>query len=188
MSPRLTQTLAVLLASFATASVAVVIDGCGSDSANPVAADGSTADSPGAKPDGATDDDGAASDGGTDSAVDAPVDSGANGTGETCIGFAKGTPCGANGLPDYGYVCFNGSPPGIAGCKIASSSGFGDTWCCTENKCVAQPDQDKECKAGSPPHRYQCPPEGDAGNVPPPAGCADGGPGGSPLERFYCCP
>jgi hypothetical protein len=94
-----------------------------------------------------------------------------------------------NGLPDYGYVCFNGSPPGIAGCKLASSTGsFGDTYCCTENKCVAEPDQDKECKAPSPPHRYQCPPDGNGGSVAPPAGCADGGGGGSAVERFYCCP
>jgi hypothetical protein len=187
---RPSRTFALLLASFAMAAIAVVVDGCGSDSADPVGGggDGSTTDSPGSNPDGATPDDSSTGDGGTDSATDA-ADGGLNGKGETCIGFAKGTPCGANGLPDYGYVCFNGSPPGIAGCKLASSSGsFGDTYCCTENKCVAEPDQDKECKVAATPHRYQCPPEGDAGNVAPPAGCADGGPGGSPLERFYCCP
>lgn len=190
MSPRLPSALALLLASFALASMAVVVEGCGADSADPVAGDGSTTDSPGSQPDGSTpDDDGSTGDGGTDSAVDGAVDSGANGKGETCIGFAKGTPCGANGFADYGYVCFNGSPPGIAGCKLATSTGsFGDTYCCTENKCVAQPDQDKECKAAGTPHRYQCPPEGDAGSVAPSAGCLAAGAGGSALEHFYCCP
>jgi len=189
MSNRLPRALALLVGSFALASMASVIDGCGSDSADPVPGGGSTIDSPGSTPDGAKpDDSGSGSDGATDSAADSAADGAATGKGETCIGFAKGTPCGANGFADYGYVCFNGSPPGIAGCKLATSSSFGETYCCTENKCVAQPDQDKVCTAGGTPHRYQCPPEGDAGSVAPAAGCVDGGAGGSPLERFYCCP
>ncbi len=81
---------------------------------------------------------------------DAALDAG-GGTGETCVGFAENDPCGAMGLPQYGYVCFNGSPPGIAGCELASSAGaLGDTYCCTENKCVAQPDQGQRMQDGSP--------------------------------------
>ena len=187
---RLPRAFALMLGSFALGSLAVAVDGCGSDSKDPIAGDGSTTtDSPGSKPDGAKpEDDGSVGDGAADSAIDGAGDGAAVGKGETCIGFAKGTPCGANGLPDYGYVCFNGSPPGIAGCKLATSSAFGETYCCTENKCVAQPDQDKTCKAAGTHHRYQCPPEGDAGSVAPPVGCADAGSGGSALERFYCCP
>ena len=185
MSPRLTSAFALLVASFVMGSIAVVIDGCGSPSADPGAGDGSTPDAPSARPDGALDEDASLADSGPDSAADG----GASGKGETCIGFARGAPCGANGFADYGYVCFNGSPPGIAGCKLATSTGsFGDTYCCTENKCVAQPDQDKECKAAGTPHRYQCPPQGDGGAVAPPAGCADGGSGGSAVEHFSCCP
>jgi hypothetical protein len=111
-------------------------------------------------------------------------------TGETCVGFGAGTGCDTTcGLPKYGYVCFNGGPPGFAGCVQASSTGsFGDTYCCPDNKCVPQPDQDKQCTSAGKPHRYQCPPDGASGNVTPPSGCADGGLGGSALEHFYCCP
>ena len=155
--------LGLFFACVSLASTFVMIHGCGSDSTSPTAGDASAADS--------------------------ATDRGANGKGETCIGFAKGTPCGVNGFGDYGYVCFNGSPPGIAGCKLASSTGsFGDTYCCTENKCVAQPDQDKECKTAGAPHRFQCPPNGDAGPVMAPAGCFSAGGGGSAVENFYCCP
>lgn len=179
-----------LVFAFAVVGALAAIEGCSSDSTTGGAADdaGVAADGPGSKTDGAADDDGSASDGGTDAPTDAKTDGGNAGKGETCIGFAKGSPCGAGGLPDYGYVCFNGSPPGIAGCTLASSSAFGETYCCTENKCVAQPDQDKTCTGGKPPHRYQCPPEGDAGaTVAPASGCVSAG-GGGGLEAFFCCP
>lgn len=112
-------------------------------------------------------------------------------TGETCVGFGTGAPCGdpACGTPAYGYVCFNGGPPGLAGCVQTTSSSFGETYCCPELRCVAQPDQDTACSATpATPHRRQCPPDGDGGNVAPPAGCVDGGAGGSALENFFCCP
>lgn len=190
MSVRLARLVALALAASAFGSSALIMDGCGSDSTPaPGIGDGSTTDSPGSNPDGSMGD-GSSNDG---SSTDGGKDGGANGKGETCIGFAKGKPCGAGGLPDYGYVCFNGSPPGIAGCVLASSSSLGESWCCTENKCVAQPDQDtKECGplvGAATPHRYQCPPRGgDAGTVAPPSGCADAGSGGTALEVFYCCP
>jgi len=181
----------LFFASVSIAATMVMVHGCGSDKTDPAVGDAATAaDGPGPKTDGAPEDDAsAATDSGTDAAVDSATDGGANGKGETCIGLAKGTPCGANGFGDYGYVCFNGSPPGIAGCKLASSTGsFGDTYCCTENKCVAQPDQDKECKTAGAPRRFQCPPNGDAGPVMAPAGCISAGSGGSAVENFYCCP
>ena len=172
--------------------VALAIDGCASDTPDPVGDPGSDAASPG-KETGTSDKDSGGepiADGGTDSALpEQDAEAGASTTGETCIGFGKGTPCGTATFPDYGYVCFNGSPPGIAGCKLASSTGsFGDTYCCTENKCVAQPDQDKECKTAGAPRRFQCPPNGDAGPVMAPAGCISAGSGGSAVENFYCCP
>ena len=183
--PRL---LGLFFASSSIASTMVIVNGCGSDKTDPAVGDAATAaDGPGPKADGAPEDDAStATDSGNDAAADSATDGGSNGKGETCIGFAKGTPCGANGFGDYGYVCFNGSPPGIAGCKLASSTGsFGDTYCCSENKCVAQPDQDKECKTAGAPHRFQCPPNGDAGPVMAPAGCISAG---SAVENFYCCP
>lgn len=189
MPLRRARSLAFVATSWSLVAGAFAIDGCGSD-ATPQAPSGEAGvapDAPGSNGDGSTAADSARPDGGNDGAP--AVDSGPSSTGETCIGFAKGTPCGSGGLPDYGYVCFGGSPPGIAGCVLGSSTGsFGDTWCCTENKCVAQPDRDKECTAPGTPHRYQCPPQGDAGNTPPPLGCADGGTGASALERYYCCP
>ncbi|MBX3188755.1 MAG: hypothetical protein KF819_17185 [Labilithrix sp.] len=112
-------------------------------------------------------------------------------TGETCIGFGTGTPCGvpACGIPAYGYVCFNGGPPSFAGCLQLTQSSLGETYCCPELRCVTQPDQDGMCSATpATPHRAQCPPDGDGGNVAPPLGCVESGSGGSALERFYCCP
>jgi hypothetical protein len=106
--------------------------------------------------------------------------------GETCTGFGKGDPCTPEcGL--YGYVCFNGGPPGFTGCLRVSSTSFGDTYCCAENKCVAEPDQDSHCAgAAGKPHLYQCPPDGtDGGSVAPPAGCATTTPLGP--YAYYCC-
>lgn len=183
-------------ASFAGACGAILaVGGCGSDS---TVTGGATDETPSGSETGTNND--GATDAGTDSTVQladgatldasCPKSKVVASTGETCIGFGKGTPCDtACGLPAYGFVCFNGGPPGFAGCVQASSTGsFGDTYCCPENKCVPQPDQDKACKAAGTPHRYQCPPDGTGGSVAPPAGCADGGGGGSAVERFYCCP
>jgi hypothetical protein len=189
MIPRLRFALVLILVTSA-AGLAVAGAGCGSDTTS--VGGGATDDAPSSKPDSTSSDPDATTTG--DAAKDAPSsvdasDGGTNGKGETCVGFAKAMPCGVGGLPDFGYVCFNGSPPGIAGCALASSTGsFGDTYCCTENKCVAQPDQDKECKTAQAPHRFQCPPNGSGGSVAPAASCVDAGGGGSALERFYCCP
>jgi hypothetical protein len=186
--------LALVVLSLSVGAAALAIDGCGSDA---TVTGGATSDAPSAKETGSDEDTG------TDATADSPPplpDAAAldascpkgkvlPSTGETCVGFGKGTPCDtACGLPAYGFVCFNGGPPGFAGCVQASSTGFGDTYCCPDNKCVPQPDQDKECKAVGTPHRYQCPPDGTGGNVAPPAGCADAGGGGSAVEHFYCCP
>jgi hypothetical protein len=167
-------------------------DGCGSDSAPGTATTDAAAVETGTESDGSAD--------ASNESV-TPADGGAldaacaatkvvPSTGETCVGFGDGTGCDtACGLPKYGYVCFNGGPPGFAGCVQASSTGsFGDTYCCPDDKCVAQPDQDPQCAGSGKPHRYQCPPNGMGGNVAPPTGCADGGSGGTALERFYCCP
>lgn len=189
--------LSITSVVLAGASVTLFADGCGSDSttaSGSSAADGASGDEGGGG-------DGGSSDGASDSALGPDGGTAGDGacptpkvlpsTGETCVGFGAGTGCDtACGLPAYGYVCFNGGPPGFANCVQASSTGaFGDTYCCPDNKCVPQPDQDNECTtAAGKPHRYQCPPDGAGGNVAPPNGCADGGVGGSALERFYCCP
>lgn len=110
--------------------------------------------------------------------------------GETCIGFgAKEDSCDpACGQP-YGYVCFAGAPPGFTGCRKASESAFGQTYCCPKNDCVAQPDLDAMCKGESgKPRRFQCPPDGRGGHVAAPAGCTESGSGSSEVEKFYCCP
>jgi hypothetical protein len=175
--------------------------GCGSDAATTSPTnDGSTSVDEGG---GASE---AGSDGGVrDGSLDAATSSDGGGggdsgacptpivkpsTGETCVGFGAGDPCKtACGLPAFGYVCFNGGPPGFAGCVQASSTGaFGDTYCCPDDTCVAQPDQDGMCTTAGKSHRFQCPPDGAGGNVAPASGCVDGGSGGSALEHFFCCP
>ena len=125
----------------------------------------------------------------TDSGCPTPKTTAA--TGETCTGFGKtADPCDpACGLPAYGYLCFNGGPPGFTGCVQVRASSFGDTYCCPKNDCVAEPDQDTRCAgvAGKP-HLYQCPPDGtDGGSVAPPALCVSRTVAGSPYA-YHCCP
>jgi len=191
-----------LLVISAFASGVVVFGACAEDS--PADAGG-----PGA-PDGGTSStkDGAASDNsgsrnpdaGDDSDDDHASDSGAveAGTcgpivttpGETCVGFgADPETCDPTCEQPYGYVCFDGAPPEFEGCRKVTDSAFGQTYCCPENRCVAQPDQDAMCGGVTgKPHRFQCPPNGSGGNVAPPAGCAETGSGQTELEKFYCCP
>lgn len=113
-----------------------------------------------------------------------------DGQGETCTGFGEGTPCDpACGLPRYGYVCVGGSPPGIAGCRIQREGGLlGSTYCCAQEACVRQPDQDPACAGEGPrTRRFQCAAHADGGlEVAPPADCREVG---EPLpgSRFYCC-
>ncbi len=107
--------------------------------------------------------------------------------GETCIGFgSKGSSCNdACGRP-YGYVCVDGGPPGFASCVRASSSSLGETYCCTTNECVAQPDRDGVCSGAlGKPHSYACPPHDDGGTASRP-GCEQKSDElGVPL---FCCP
>ena len=187
-----TRSRLVLLLAFAVAASAAVLvaNGCSSDSGN-------SSGSPSAD---AASGDASTSEGSTSDATNLPdaasVDANCPkpkvlaATGQTCVGFGAGSPCDPGcGLPAYGYVCFNGGPPGFTGCVQASSTGsFGDTYCCPKNDCVAQPDQDTMCGAAGKPHRFQCPPDGAGNAVSPPAGCGDGGAGATALEKFYCCP
>jgi hypothetical protein len=157
----------------------VLLDACrDSTTPSPSKQDGSASARDGAAAD-------ATPDAGPDLDASCPMGKTLPATGETCIGFGKGSPCDpACGLGEYGYVCFNGGPPGFAGCVQASSTGsFGDTYCCPDNACVPQPDQDDKCTAPGKSHRYQCPPD-----VTAPSGCAAVGSGSTALERFYCCP
>lgn len=109
--------------------------------------------------------------------------------GETCVGFGDDAKCASACGRPYGFVCFDGGPPAFTDCARVSSTFLGDTYCCTENKCVLQPDRGGDCAgvAGKP-NRYQCPPGTDGGPVTASAGCVEKGSGGSKLERFYCCP
>ena len=188
--------LSITSVALLAAGVTFLANGC-TGPAGPAGPAGPSADGGAATAEGgnAADDDAAidsalANDGGGAGDGACPATKVEPSTGETCVGFGAGTGCDtACGLPKYGYVCFNGGPPGFAGCVQASSTGgFGDTYCCPDDRCVPQPDQDKECATAGQPHRYQCPPDGNGGNVAPPSGCADGGVGGSALEHFYCCP
>jgi hypothetical protein len=190
--------IAAVAALFGVA-VTLSAGGCGSDpTTSSPTADGSTSID-----DGGTAREGGSDGGASDASRDAPTggDGGGDGgacptpivkpsTGETCVGFGAGDPCKtACVLPSFGYVCFNGGPPGFAGCVQASSTGsFGDTYCCPDDKCVPQPDQDSKCTTAGKSQRFQCPPDGDGGTVAPASGCVDGGFGGSALEHFFCCP
>jgi len=195
--------LAVASAAVFGVAVTLAAGGCGSDgTTSSPTADGATSIDDGGSAAESGSGSGGDGDGSTDAARDAATanDGGDAGgcptpivrpsTGETCIGFGAGDPCKkACGLPAFGYVCFNGGPPGFAGCVQASStSAFGDTYCCPDDRCVAQPDQDGMCKTAAKSHRFQCPPDGAGGNVAPASGCVDGGFGGSALEHFFCCP
>jgi hypothetical protein len=141
------------------------------------------------------DDSGASNDGGTKQDGSNNGTCGPNNaskTGETCIGFgAKPESCDA-GCNPYGYVCFGGGPPAFANChEMRVSAIVGNTYCCSENKCVAEPDQDQQClDAGAgKTHRYQCPPnENGSGNVTPPNGCVEHVSGTTAVEKFFCCP
>jgi len=135
----------------------------------------------------------AASDAGGEPGSDAGSDTGASsgdaGIGETCIGYGAGETCATEQGKPYGYVCFDGAPPGIAGCKLTRASGtLGNNYCCEENACVEQIDQGAQCNGVSgKPHRFQCPPT-DTGNATPPAGCVEHGSGSTEVEKYYCCP
>lgn len=107
------------------------------------------------------------------------------GPGETCVGYGEGDTCETG---KYGYVCFNGPPPGVAGCTLKQSSSLGNSYCCTENVCVEQIDQGSACNGVSgKPHRFQCPPTA-SGNATPPAGCEEHNSGSTDIEKYYCCP
>lgn len=48
--------------------------------------------------------------------------------GETCVGFgAKPETCDPSCEQPYGYVCFDGAPPGFEGCRKVSESTLGQT-------------------------------------------------------------
>lgn len=123
-----------------------------------------------------------------DAGVDtsAPGDEDA-GVGETCVGYGEGDTCAAE-PGKYGYVCFNGAPPGVASCKLKQSSSLGNSYCCTENVCVEQIDQGSACNGVTgKPHRFQCPPTA-SGNATPAVGCEEHNSGSTDVEKYYCCP
>lgn len=195
MTPRARLTLASLTA-LTLAGRALLA--CATDANDPLGSGGPSADDAGTKTPGkeGADASAPASDDASPSASDANAPSTCPGTtaatqkGETCIGFGKtGSTCANACGRAYGFVCVGGGPPGFEGCVQVSTSSFGESYCCAENKCVAQPDQDKECVSVSgKPHRYQCPIAEDGGPLTPPSGCTEKGSGGSSAEKFYCCP
>ncbi len=189
------------LALAAAGSLLSLLMACGTD--NGPAADAGAEDAArprdgAAQGDSASDPDGTA---GGDAGVDGPSDAAAafDGecldastapmTGETCAGFGAGEPCEpACGLPKFGYVCFNGGPPNIAGCVQVRKSIVGETYCCPKNDCVRVPDQDNKCLNGAQPSLYQCPPtDKDGGAATPPGACTETTLPGSPY-KYYCCP
>ncbi len=183
--------------------VALALEACSSDDSTPATAGGSDASTDNGSSTSRSDDSGRNNEE-TDSGskTDAGKDAGGDGAcsgpivttpGETCIGFGpKAETCDPACGQSYGYLCFNGAPPGFTGCREQRTSTLGNTYCCPKNDCVAQPDQDTMCNgtAGKP-HRYQCPPltpNDDGGFATPPTGCVEKGSGSSELEKFYCCP
>ena len=112
------------------------------------------------------------------------------GNGETCVGYGTSESCPEGCGQPYGYVCFDGPPPGFTGCRETRVHALlGNNYCCPDNDCVAQPDQNAMCSgvAGKP-KRYQCPPASGGGNVAPPSGCEEHGSGATNVEKYYCCP
>jgi hypothetical protein len=131
-----------------------------------------------------------------DSGTTSPKDAGADttpadtdaGIGETCIGYGEGETCATVQGKPYGYVCFNGAPPGIEGCTLKMSSSVGNSYCCSENACVEQIDQGSACTGVTgTPHRFECPPTA-TGNATPPAECEEHNSGSTEVEKYYCCP
>lgn len=123
------------------------------------------------------------------SAPDASSSTSDAGIGETCAGYGAGETCETEQGKPYGYVCFGGAPPGVAGCTLTRESGsIGNNYCCTENVCVEQIDQGAACNTVSgKPRRFQCPPT-DTGNATPPADCVEHDSGSTEIEKYYCCP
>lgn len=192
MTRRASLTLATLTALALTGRTLLACATDDDDALGGVAASGEDGGTSSGKDGGAA----ATEDSATPAAADGEAPSTCPGTttatqkGETCIGFGKtGSTCANACGRAYGFVCVNGGPPGFSDCVRVSASSFGESYCCTENRCVAQPDQDKECTGVSgKPHRYQCPVADDGGPLTPPAGCTEKGSGGSSAEKFYCCP
>lgn len=131
----------------------------------------------------------------SDAASDAPVVSdascsspAASKVGETCVGFGKGSPCDSV-CGEYGYVCFNGGPPNIAGCReMRTSAIVGNTYCCPTLACVREPDQDTKCTNAARPKRYQCAAAADGGAlIMPVTACEEDVASRSPGSNFYCC-
>lgn len=143
--------------------------------------DGNTSDSDVPEKDAATPDDGA---------CPGPIVTTTNG--ETCTGFGtQGGTCDPSCGQPYGYICFEGAPPNIKGCREQRvSATLGNTYCCPKNECVERPDRTIDCAAVAGKKRhFQCPPlPGDAGNVTAPAGCVETNSGSSSVEKYYCCP
>jgi hypothetical protein len=137
----------------------------------------------------------------TDAAAEAPTDAGGaeggtcegpikTGNGETCAGYGTGESCDVACGQPYGYVCFDGPPPGLTGCRETRVHAlFGNNYCCPNNACVAQPDRNAMCDGVTgKPNRFQCPPAPGGGNVAPAQGCVEHGSGATNVEKYYCCP
>jgi hypothetical protein len=184
--------VAALFASAGAVAAGAAVTACSSDDR----AAGVDLEDSGSADDGASTN-GDSGSGTEDAGADAstcPKTTDAVGAGETCTGFGRGAPCDTScGLPPYGYACIDGGPPGLTGCVLASSSPFGQTYCCPKNECVAEPDQDAKCAGVSgKPHLYECPPINDepgvdGGVAAAPPGCAPRAVPASPFH-YECCP
>jgi hypothetical protein len=199
---RLSRLSLFVLPCAAIGFAAIVLEACADDdttgaTGTPEAGTSSGNDATTSRSDGGNqqeDDSGSSGDGGTkqDGSSQTCGPNNATKNGETCIGFGpKPETCDAGCNPN-GYVCFGGGPPGFTNChEIRVSAIVGNTYCCSENKCVAEPDQDQQClDAGAgKTHRFQCPPnENGSGNVAPPNGCVEHKSGTTAVEKFFCCP